>query len=75
MPNKNESFLASGKWTLGPIEWKSDDCGDYWGAEYFNKETGDRYGYVGTYYDLEENGRRASKEEQEMELRSWGFIE
>jgi len=68
MANKNEC-------TLGTIEWKTDALGEYWRAEVFNKETGDRYGYVGTYYNLGENKQRASKEEQEMELRGWGFIE
>lgn len=49
------------------LEWYNDNLGSYWVADLFAR--GKKVGVTGTYYSLDKNGNRLSKEEQEKELK------
>ena len=48
------------------VTWHIDVYGDYWVAHY--AESG---GLVGTFYNLEPNGKRKSREDQQADLEHW----
>lgn len=54
------------KTTIRNLTWKSDPLGDYWTADLIRG--GVKVGVTGSYYELNDKGQRASKEEQELEL-------
>lgn len=70
MPNEG-SFLDSEEFKLGEVEWDNDDCGAFWSAPFFDRQTERQAGITGTYYDVDESGQRPLKEDQEAELRSF----
>jgi len=53
---------------IANLEWLRDDCGEYWVADLFKGHK--KIGVTGTYYDLNENGERLSRNEQEAELKN-----
>lgn len=48
------------------LTWHTDDLGPYWRADLY--ENGKKVGITGSYYNVDEHGRRATKEEQEAEI-------
>ena len=62
---ENLSFLETGEFFIKDIVWGKDEYGDYWSAPFFDKKTGLQKGMTGTFYDIENNGMRESKEDQE----------
>lgn len=69
--NQTGSFLDSDKYKLGEITWGADDCGDFWFAPFFDRQTGKQQGITGTYYSTGYSGMRPTKEDQEAELKSF----
>lgn len=69
--NQTSSFLNSNKYKLGEITWGADDCGDFWSAPFFDRQTEELQGTTGTYYSTGYSGMRPAKEDQEAELQSF----
>ena len=52
--------------TIKNIEWFRNNDGDYWRGELWEDDK--RIGLTGTYYDLGEDNKRDSREDQEASL-------
>lgn len=68
--DNSKSFLENGKYFLGNIEWHKDSYGDYWQATFFDA-TNKQCGITGTLYNIEADGKRLSREAQELELKKY----
>lgn len=48
------------------VTWYQDAYGDHWVATFVGSR-----GMVGTFYDIEPNGKRKSREDQQADLDNW----
>ncbi len=56
------------KTKLSNLVWSSDEDGAFWFANFVNSNN--IKGTTGSYYDIDEDGKRVSREDQQLELDS-----
>lgn len=61
-----QSFLESGNWLLKNIQWSTDEFGEYWTADLYAPGAKRRNAVTGTYYDINEDGKRDSRFYQQL---------